>query len=161
MVYLHEEGFATKTLWSYYSMIAAYFISEMQIDPAVQCPSTRRLFKQWEKKETLKQSLTFKYEDVHFFLQTAPDDGKTLTIKLIAIMSLFGLLRKTEMLALNWDHLDFSKNEMIIGKTMRKKRRGPMRMHPWIISNELCITIIRRYMECFQPEISYIINNLN
>ena len=101
MVYLHEEGFATKTLWSYYSMIAAYFISEMQIDPAVQCPSTRRLFKQWEKKETLKQSLTFKYEDVHFFLQTAPDDGKTLTIKLIAIMSLFGLLRKTEMLALN------------------------------------------------------------
>lgn len=86
MVFLHEEGFATKTLWSYYSMIAAYFIYVMLIDPAKLCPSTRRLFKQWEKKETTKQSLTFKYENVHIFLETAPNDSKTLSLKIIAIM---------------------------------------------------------------------------
>ncbi len=162
MVYMHEEGFATKTLWSYYSMIAAYFISEMQIDPAVNCPSTRRLFKQWEKKEQTKQSQTFEYERITWFLETAANDGKTLSLKIIAILSLFGLLRKTEILALEWEHLDFSHNAMTVGKTMRKKRKGPMKWHPWIVSNVLCVNIIKIYTECFDVEVcnqSIYINN--
>jgi len=32
MVDMHEEGFATSTLWSVYSMIDSYFLNELEIN---------------------------------------------------------------------------------------------------------------------------------
>lgn len=154
MVDFHAEGFMTKSLWSYYAMIAAYFITVLLIDPAKLCPSTRRLFKQWEKKDLTKQSKVFNIEGVMKFLLEAPNDGKVLSHKVVLILALFGLLRKTEMQALEWSHFDFSNSRCILGKTMRKKRKGPMRWHPWIISDPVCIEILHVYVSKFDPLVS-------
>ncbi len=103
---LHEEGFATSTLWTNYSMIDAYFTHQLKKNLTVQYTSTRRLFKQWQKSERTKQSLTFTVEQIVDYITNASHTGKHLSNKIVAIMSLFGVLRKTELQALEYDHLN-------------------------------------------------------
>jgi hypothetical protein len=84
-------------------------------------------------------------------LKNAPDDAYWLPRKVALIIAVHGLMREKELEELDFEHFEV-KDEMIIIDLYRKKQRGPKTLQPFVITNQQCIAMIKKYIKCCPPE---------
>lgn len=102
---LHDQEYATSTLWCVQAVIKRYlqFKYKYQLDQSL--PQLERLLKQWEKSEEVKKAPIFSQDSIRSFLQNAPDD-KFLLAKVILSIGVHGLMRSAELLNLDCSEVE-------------------------------------------------------
>lgn len=91
------------------------------------------------------------------FLKNAPNDALYTQMKVVAIISINGLLRLNEIVAFDWENISVGSiqegtetKRIIQASLIRSKRTGPKTAKKFIISDDLSVEILSRYMESFE-----------
>jgi hypothetical protein len=81
-------------------------------------------------------------------MQSAPNVGRHLIIKVCSIIAFSCLLRESEIYNLTWDKVLVNGSNIEV-KVMRNKRTGNMEETSYFITDYLLINIIKIYVEIF------------
>lgn len=81
-------------------------------------------------------------------MNSAPNVGRHLVIKVCCIIAVSCLLRESEIYNLAWDKVFVNDNNIAI-KIMRNKRTGSMEEATYYVTDKLLINIIKLYVEIF------------
>lgn len=149
--------YVTSTIWSISSVIKQYMLIQYKVDVDMEVPLLKAMFKNWQKSEEKKKSKVFSKQDLEKFFSDAEDDWKNLQRKIVAMLGILGLLRKSELVALEWK--DVSINEVGLQVVVkRKKQLGNLHRTEFIIPKtanigkvNLC-ELWNKYCSCFNKE---------
>jgi len=150
--YLHSEevDLAASTLWTVASMCGTWFESVHGIKIYAACPLLKKKLKNWSKDEAQTKSAIFTKAEVSQFLTQAPNDDHTLWQKVAMILAINGFTRKAELLSIEFESLKFSADGTALMVTVnRLKQSGPPEPSTFAITEQYCVNIVRRYLDCF------------
>jgi hypothetical protein len=145
--------YCASTLWSILSMVKRYLELQLNFSVELQAPNVGMFLKNREKREEKKRSSTFSMENLNIFVRTAPENGKVLVQKVTLIVGVYGLLRKAELLSLQWDNVTIG-NDAVRITLRRKKQVGPAANSSFLITGEAFVNVLLRYADCFPLSVS-------
>ena len=156
---LHSNGYATSTLWSIHSIIKTYLQAQHNFNTEEKLPLLTRMFEGWQKKESTKKSAVFTREQVDTFIQSAPDDHEYLVKKVALIIGLHGVMRKAELVNLNFSNVQIvdNMNNSIRGSFQRKKSKGPQANSTFLITEDLPKKKVLMYIDIFKSSVSFVL----
>ena len=142
LAYLTEES-KTKvasTLWTVYSHVKKYLSLECSFDlgDSARISDFLKTLSRFHKK---KKARAFSRDDLFRFLREAPNIGRDLVHKLVAITGFYGGLRACELTALTWEDVVFSQEGILIKIVKSKTDRagiGSIKLLPKHDEKELC-----------------------
>ena len=99
-----SKSYSPSTLWQAYSCLNKYYVTYKAWASFNNTPVLKNFIKKIEKDSvSKKQSLILSKEDLFKFIESAPDDAKTLVRKAVAIIGYYGGLRCAELTMLSFD----------------------------------------------------------
>lgn len=102
----HEDfEFKATTCWTICSTIASWFLHVHNIGVYNDLPALKNTLKSWAKLDTVKKSAIFEDTDFNKFLNECEDDDYWLVKKAIAVTSVMGFLRKSEIVTIKWSDI--------------------------------------------------------
>jgi len=109
-----SSSYSPSTLWQCYSCLNKYYSTYKSWQSFNDIPALKNFLKAIEKDSTRKQSLILSKEELFTFFNTAPNDGKNLVRKAIAVVGYFGGLRCSEMLNLDFNDVTIDSENITI-----------------------------------------------
>ena len=143
---LHQD-YATTTLWSINAIIKRYLQIQYKYELDKNLPNLEKLLKQWQKSEEIKKAPTFSQDNIKTFIENAPDE-KYIVAKVIFSIGLHGLMRSSELIALDCDDVVTNSIDASIQiKMKRKKNSGPQAYSFFLIKDEMHKQHIIKYIQ--------------
>jgi site-specific recombinase XerD len=123
LAYLSElsNRYAASTLWTIYSMLRQTISLNLGVDIKA-FAKVQALLKRGSTNHVAKKSAAFSRTNIEKFLCEA-DDQQFLHVKVVALFSLFGACRKSEILALTIDDVSDAGAHVLV--TIRESKTGP------------------------------------
>lgn len=116
-----KDQFAThRALKSYTSRI---FDFALKMNVLKDNPMTHVSFSKGKTKQTLEKEVYLESDELKRFLQCCEDDSFPLTLPFFRLLAFTGL-RKGEALALTWNDVDFTHNQLTVNKTAALNEKG-------------------------------------
>lgn len=144
-----NQKFKASTLWTMLSMIGTFFVRVFnKVNPSTGKNFITDQLRQWTKDDETKKALVFSKEDVYKFIKEAPREPELLQKKVVLILGVFGLLRRSEIIALQFDHIQMRDNEVKVS-IQRKKGRGPKATSTFLITDEDALAVLKDYVSLF------------
>ena len=109
-----SSSYSPSTLWQCYSCLNKYYSTYKSWHSFNDIPALKNFLKAIEKDSTRKQSLILSKEELFTFFNTAPNDGKNLVRKAIAVVGYFGGLRCSELLNLDFNDVTIDSENITI-----------------------------------------------
>ena len=145
----HNEKVATSSLWSAASILKTYFQTMGLISNLYDAlPLLKSKLKNWLKQDKPQQAKALSAVQISQFLNTAPNSAKFLPIKVDAIISIHGALRKKEQVMLKYGDFTLESGRIKIS-LHRLKQPGPYSMSEFYINQQDSVNTINLYLNCF------------
>ena len=116
-----EHKFAGSTLWSICSIIRSWFLHVHTMDLFALYPALKNLLKNYSKADKVKKASALSENELNEFMTNAVDDDKWLVRKVITIVYLHGLLRRSEGVYIKFCDLEIKQDIITINNIKRGK----------------------------------------
>ena len=149
LVHLREDLlFKGSTCWTNCSSICSWFEIVHKIKPIVGFPMIKRLLQNYERVDKTKQSKTLEKHEMTKFLSDAPNNDFYLVRKVATILSIYGLLRKAELIELNFEHVE-QKTDVCEVTINRRKGKKKHATSSFFVTNSDHCGLIAYYISLF------------
>lgn len=140
-IHNREGGYAATTMRSIICILATYFVHVYGILLSKAKPIIYSMLRGWKKQHKVVKSKVLSVEETDRFLYYAPNDSVYLPMKVGAIMSYYGLLRKSELIAIEFEDIQFDGMNCVV-KTTRLKQSDGRDEDSFIVNGEFCLQIV-------------------
>ena len=147
----NERSYCSSTLNSINSQLSMWFQSALNIKPFHELPNLRKYLNEWEKEKVDEEVQCFEVQDVYRFLEEAPNNNSFIVYKCVLILSIYGFLRKSEIVTFEFERLRVQP-ECILGQICRGRIKGPKRICHFAITDPKSREIIELYWSYFTEE---------
>ena len=156
---VHDRGIATSSLWSIFSVLCSLASFLRGVNAKERLSDVPKLLRNWEKDESTKKSAVFKLEEIRKFVNEAPDDDVYLIMKVALIIGYSGLLRKIELVEIDFSDITFC-DEGVVVFVYRRKQKGTRSRDSFYICDADYIKIVEKYVASFKAEVMHIFCNI-
>jgi integrase len=156
----HDDGYLTSTLWTRYSVIKTCLQISERFSVKDSVPHLSKMLKNWQKAEEQKKSRVFTASEIARFVEEAPSDAEYLPMKVALLFGIHGLLRKSELISLDWKNITLIETEAVKHlhvQLFRKKQKGPRASTSFLITKESYVEICKLYMTCAPDDVRNIV----
>jgi hypothetical protein len=108
-------------------------------------PVLKDKLKQWEKKDTVKQSKVLTGEQIEKYWREAPDDHEHLPIKVGSMIAIYGFERRCELSKTEALDLKFNADALLCTTERTKQQGGPKRASTFAITHPVAREKIQLY----------------
>eukprot|EP01031_Cornospumella_fuschlensis_P026662 gene26662-32218_t len=144
----NEDAAAASSLWTLESMISSLMERVYNVKVLAVLPNLKSLLKNWAKQEEPRKAKTFEKNEIYNFLKEAPNEY--LPRKVSTILAVFGLLRRCEVVAFEFRHIELQQTSAKVS-VYRHKQAGAKHQSSFLITDTVALEVMHKYYACYMP----------